>query len=377
MTAALLAAAPLYSALAAYVIFDMMLALCVTVVWLGVASECADAGSAPQPRARILRRLAMFAAIAAGILIKGPVMLAWALGGSLAAALILRSLAPLRWLTWIPGWFVALGLPGAWFWVASTRFPEYPHYAILEESLERLTSNSFHRNQGWWFVPAVLVGGALPWSLVTPWSAGRLRRAAPNVQLTARVGLGFALFAALFFTLSHSQLVTYLLPALPPLAWYAAMMWSDGNPGRIRRAGLAAVLAFTPLLAAAAIARLRTMPAPTGAPLARSIAAAGGGRVRYEDCYSPGTDFLLGQTSTIVSRDGRETTSNYQSRYRATLALRGMWKVLGRPPDHDDARFVVRLAGFSAPPPAGATELHRDRVFTAYRIEPADTTARH
>ena len=32
----------------------------------------------------------MFAAVAAGVLLKGPVMLAWALGGSLGAALLFR-----------------------------------------------------------------------------------------------------------------------------------------------------------------------------------------------------------------------------------------------------------------------------------------------
>ena len=50
----------------------------------------------------------MFGAIAIGILVKGPVMLAWTLGGSLAAALLLRDRSALRWLTWWPGWLVAL-----------------------------------------------------------------------------------------------------------------------------------------------------------------------------------------------------------------------------------------------------------------------------
>src|SRR5262249_19855930 len=60
---ALLAAAPLFAGLSAYVIFDMPLALCVTAVWLGVAREVADGASAAA-------RLAMFGAIALGILTK-------------------------------------------------------------------------------------------------------------------------------------------------------------------------------------------------------------------------------------------------------------------------------------------------------------------
>src|SRR5262249_37333966 len=101
---ALLAAAPLFAGLSAYVIFDMPLALCVPAGWLGGAREVADGATAAA-------RLAMFGAIALGILTKGPVMLAWAIGGSVAAALMLRSRSPLRWLAWWPGWIVALGPP--------------------------------------------------------------------------------------------------------------------------------------------------------------------------------------------------------------------------------------------------------------------------
>ena len=151
----------------------------------------------------------MFAAVTGGLLIKGPVMLAWAVGGSAGAALLLRSRAPLRWLTWGPGWAAVIAIAGGWFLLASLRHPEYPRYAFLEESLERMTAGSFHREQPGWFVPAVLVGGALPWSLATPWTR--------PTSAASKLALGFVLFAAVFFTLSRSKLVTYLLPALPPL----------------------------------------------------------------------------------------------------------------------------------------------------------------
>ena len=103
---ALAAAAPLFAVIGAYVIFDMPLTACVTAVWTLLAREVAHG-----PDAR--RRLLMFLAVGLGILVKGPVMLAWALGGSLGAAALLRSLEPVRWLGWWPGWLVALGLPGA------------------------------------------------------------------------------------------------------------------------------------------------------------------------------------------------------------------------------------------------------------------------
>jgi len=425
--AALLYCAPLFTVLSAYVIFDMPLTLCVTAVWLGLAAEVTEGVSGR-------RRLWMFAAVAAGVLLKGPVMLAWVLGGSLGAALLSRSRTPLRWLAWWPGWLVVLGVAGGWFALASARHPEYPRYAFLEESLERLTSGSFKREQPWWFVPVVLAAGALPWSLATPW--WRRRRApgetgsgeASLLSVESRTGLGFVLFAAVLFSLSHSKLVTSLLPALPMLAWTAAEAWSDA--GRARRAawGLTAVFAtitlvfglagFGPWLvragapfdsagtsakiiaacfayvalrsAAAALGRpdrafigillftpvalfaageplLRYADSQSGEPLARAITAiAPGGFVRYESCYSPGTDFRLGRRSALVSTLGHETTSTYQARYRATLVARGLWTPLAAAPDSDRVDVIVHPVTGGLAPPAGTMEFFRDDRFVAY-----------
>ena len=49
----------------------------------------------------------------------------------------------------------------------------------------------------------------------------RLPRVSPDLghEPVLMVGAGFVLFATVFFSLSHSKLVTYLLPALPALAY--------------------------------------------------------------------------------------------------------------------------------------------------------------
>jgi 4-amino-4-deoxy-L-arabinose transferase-like glycosyltransferase len=352
-TLALFACAPLAAVIAAYTIFDMPLTLCVTVVWLGLALELERGVSPP-------RRLAMFAAVGLGILLKGPVMLAWALGGSLAGALLLRSAAPLRWLAWAPGWLVGLGLPGAWFAAALQRHPEYLRYAFLEESFERLATRSFDRHQPWWFVPAVFVGGALPWSLATPWR----RPEGP----AARLGAGFVLFAAVFFALSQSKLVTYLLPAFPPLAWWAAECWLRS---RWPAWALAAVLAFSPLVVVGGALPLRELAHRTsGERLARAIERAGPGTVRYEDCYSPGTDFLLGRPSKVVSALGHPLTSNYAVRYRETLERRGQWPLLESAAGAPPAEFIVREARREGRAPAGYREIFRDRRFVAWHRAP-------
>lgn len=348
------AAAPLFAVLSAYVIFDMPLALCVTVVWTGLATELE---TGPDPA----RRGGMYLALALGILDKGPVMLLWALGGSLAAALLLRSRAPLRWLAWGPGWLVVALLAGGWFALALRRHPEYARYAFLEESLERLTTGTFKREQPWWFVPAVFAGGALPWSLATPW---RLPLSRPS-----RVAAGFVLFACVFFSLSHSKLVTYLLPAFPAFAWWAAECWGRRAP-RLP-VPLLAALSLAPLLLIGGSSWLGSYAkAQSGAPLAGEITRGGGGTVVYEDCYSPGSDYLLGRVSSVVSRDGRVLTSNYVIRYRDTLKARGLWRLydsLAAVPAADHRVVAARHVGDRARvfPPDSAE--FGDARFTAYR----------
>ena len=354
--ALLTAAAPLFAALSAYVIFDMPLTACVTAVWTGAALETVRGPSAS-------RRAGMFAAITAGVLLKGPVMLAWALGGSAAGALLVRSRAPLRWLAWWPGWVMVFGVAGGWFALALRRHPEYARYAFLEESLERMTSGSFKREQPVWFVPAVLAGGALPWSLGTPWRAPR--------SAAARVAAGFVLFAAVFFTLSRSKLVTYLLPAIPALAWWAAECWRE-RAGRLPKPLLAA-LALTPLVLTAGSPWLvRYARTQSGEPLAEALRAAGTATVLYDNCYSPGSDFRSGRLSEVVSEGGHVLTSNYVVRYRDSLEVRGLWRLHPSVDAAPATDAVVTPARASAEGRARWGEpFFEDGRFAAFRRRPA------
>jgi len=410
---ALLATAPLFLILSSYVIFDMPLTLCVTALWLLIVEEVERGHGS-------LRRLAMFAAVTAGVLIKGPVMLLWALGGSLGAALLLRERSPLRWLRWPWGWLLVIGIAGGWFALASVRHPEYPRYAFVEESLERMATASFHREQAFWFVPAVLVAGALPWSFATLWT-GRVSR-------MSKVGIGFVLFAILFFSLSRSKLATYLLPCFPPLALAASESWRSASmrrPWVFLLAGLYGALAFTltligtgaidlprkhsmdllyscagplawalailcvlaalgavarwsalsfaALLAFAPVTLLVAGPslvsyakARSGEPLGQAMDSAGSQlRVRFERCYSAGAEFTLGHSVDLLSDNAKETTSTYQERYGDVLRARHQWTPLSAVPVPDSAIVVVRPATAAAP--LGMETFFHDPRFTAYR----------
>jgi hypothetical protein len=92
--------------------------------------------------------------------------------------------------------------------------------------------------------------------------------------------------------------------------------------------------------------------------------------VRYEDCYSPGTDYLLACPSTVVSATGHPLTSNYAVRYRDTLRQRGQWPLVDSPTQAPAADAIVREVRHAGEPPAGAREIFRDTRFIAWRIAP-------
>ena len=79
---------------------------------------------------------------------------------------------------------------------------------------------SADREEPWWFFIAVFLVGSIPWT----WSAVRValtgwRRHAPRGQFDDRLFLWLWLvFIGLFFSLSDSKLIPYILPALPALA---------------------------------------------------------------------------------------------------------------------------------------------------------------
>jgi hypothetical protein len=245
------------------------------------------------------------------------------------------------------------------------------------------------------------------------------------------------LFAILFFSVSSSKLVTYLVPAFPMLAWIGAEAWSD--PRRQRRGAWGVAIAYGALAIVCGAASLRPgrlaflgdprlipqgliaaralavawtvvaiiaigaawkgwrnipwiaafsfMPillvlggpvlkgyasSQSGEPLARAIASHDlQGRVRFEHCYSPGTDFVLGRRSQLVSREGFETTSNYQARYRASLERRGEWTPLETVSPLDSTMAVVRSSREAETPAHPGQELYRDGRFTAYVETPS------
>jgi 4-amino-4-deoxy-L-arabinose transferase-like glycosyltransferase len=160
-----------------------------------------------------------------GTITKGPVAIivpvlilaAWAL----ATGLPLRSYFSLR--AW--PWALVTGLP--WLVAVTLRRPDFPYYAVVHESLERVATTGHGRAQPFWFFVPILFGGSFPW--IVPATAGfaeAIRRRAARRVVASRaplLAIAWALMPLVFFSFSQSKLPGYYLPALPGVALGAGL----------------------------------------------------------------------------------------------------------------------------------------------------------
>ena len=249
------AACPLTLVLAREVIFDMTLTFLVTVAM--VAFWLVEESGFRKPWFDAL----MFAAMGLAVITKGFVGILI----PLIAVLIYQTARghAREWLRLRWGWgllvLLATALP--WFIAVSVRNPDFPRYAFWNESLKRFTTTTAHRGGGIFYYIPVFLGGFFPWSLfllLAGWN--RLRRWR---ELKQEVGqpvlflLNWAAWVFLFFTLSHSKLPTYFLPAIVPLSVLMGLVWQEvgkevpSRPPDWLTAGFALLLAMGVLVAAA------------------------------------------------------------------------------------------------------------------------------
>jgi 4-amino-4-deoxy-L-arabinose transferase-like glycosyltransferase len=213
-TAAMLASMPLFVLLSQLLTLDMSLTAYMT---LALAAFLA-AQSAP-PRAELGWMVAAWAATALGVLTKGIVAAAIPAAVLALYSVIARDFSPWRRLHAAAGGalFLAIALP--WYALAAHRDGDFLRFFFIHEHLQRYLTPSADREQPWWFFVPVFLLGSLPWTvpavraLATGWRRATGGRFDPALFLRLWV-----LFVLVFFSLSDSKLIPYILPAWPALA---------------------------------------------------------------------------------------------------------------------------------------------------------------
>jgi len=161
-----------------------------------------------------------WAAMALAVLSKGLVGLI--LPG---AVLVLYTLIARDWALWkrlylVSGLVIFFAIVTPWFVLVQQRNPEFFNFFFIVQQFRRyLTPEQNRPGAFYYFVPVLLVG-FLPWLSVAAQSirhALRMPRQ-PNGFSPMLVLLIWSAFIFLFFSASHSKLISYVLPVAPALA---------------------------------------------------------------------------------------------------------------------------------------------------------------
>jgi 4-amino-4-deoxy-L-arabinose transferase-like glycosyltransferase len=372
------AATPLTLAFSRTVIFDSTLTFFVTLSLLAFFyafdAHAGDEASGPAKEKYGWWIATAWAAMALGVLTKGPIALAIPLMVAVPYAVWRRqytafvdSVALLL--------FLALVLP--WVLAMSREVPGFLDYALVTETFKRLTTDELQRSGPIWYFFPILFFGTLPWSLVI---VGGWKRGVSVRDDAGRVDRRVVFFALwiivplLFFTLSRSKRPQYVLPLIPAMGALVAYLWTRlpdrASGGRVAAAGLVGaglVVLASPLIVPALVSVDRAIQGalPVAAIVLGGVAVVGGAVAWYvksqaltmlalclpvaaiavptaglmdaigrdrsaaslaagmESAMTPATEvvvrgtyplslpFYLRRTLTIATNDGTELTSNY------------------------------------------------------------------
>ncbi|MGB8010990.1 MAG: glycosyltransferase family 39 protein [Terriglobales bacterium] len=198
---------------------DMPLAACFSIALLG--------WYAWYETQRHIYLAVFYVFLALGTLAKGPVAPALAAVIVFLFVAIKRDWRAIPRTLWIPGIALYLAVMLPWYIAVQLRNPEFFRFFILEHNLARFSSDVYHHHQPFWFYLPVFLLATMPWTLVLIlsvtervrliWSEGKEAFSSPEDSWPLFL-LIWMLVPILFFSVSHSKLPGYILPAVPAAA---------------------------------------------------------------------------------------------------------------------------------------------------------------
>jgi 4-amino-4-deoxy-L-arabinose transferase-like glycosyltransferase len=199
--------------------------------------------------------IALGAALALGVLSKGPVILVHLMPAALLLPLWADRDWPVTWRSALTGSGIAfltgLVLVGIWLLDAIIMGgPEYREAVLWTQSAGRM-ANSFAHARPWWFFLSVLPLLLFPWVFVPAlWRAGLSR--APWSETGMKLALVWAGGAFLFFSVISGKQLHYLVPELAAVALVIGRLTRDLGAFRLVWAALPLLLFAVVAVVAAA-----------------------------------------------------------------------------------------------------------------------------
>lgn len=161
-----------------------------------------------------------WAAIAFGVLTKGPVAIALPLLVMIPYAIWRKSFRLLWSLAGIAA-FALIITP--WLWAMQLAIPGFLQYALVTETAARLATKELQRTgPPWYFIP-YLIAGALPWSIAAASNWKREWKSDRRVIFL----LLWIVIPFIFFSISQSKRPQYIVPLMPAIALLTAHAWRE------------------------------------------------------------------------------------------------------------------------------------------------------
>jgi len=275
MAAAVQAGSLLYIGLARLAVLDMSLSFSLQ---LAMTALVLLVHRSPPEKGRWHAPLLLGLGLALAMLSKGLVgiLIPCAVGG-IYLSLYRDWGLPLRAQPW---WsLLALALIAApWFLLVSVRNPEFAHFFFIHEHFERFLTRVHQRYEPDWFFVPVLLLGFLPWTGLLPRTFRDAWRASRNGDAASAMLLIWAVFIFVFFSVSQSKLIPYIVPLFPAMALLTGRTLSQLSAARlaaqISSVGIGAVLLTAVILLLWKLPATAALVASSGAPVVLGLAAA-------------------------------------------------------------------------------------------------------
>lgn len=129
--------------------------------------------------------------------------------------------AMLRYILFMPGIALFFLIVVPWFWAVCRANPDFFDFFFIHEQFLRYATKIHDRYEPAWFFIPIIIAALTPWIGLMPdivrTCMGRNGKKFLNDDFATFLALWFAV-PFLFFSLSSSKLIPYILPCLPPLS---------------------------------------------------------------------------------------------------------------------------------------------------------------
>src|SRR3989339_671782 len=219
-----LMASPLFFLISRFCITDMLLTFFVCsslylffIEYMESNNRC-EGGFETRP----YRRLFLYFLLGMVFLVKGPVGILLFILITLCFLLWIRDLRYIRRLWYLPGFLLFLGIICAWgipFWLSLGT--KQISSLLSQEMSGRFVSGYAHPEPFYYYLPVFIIG-FFPWSLFVFITFIHAIKQRKNMPATEKKQVYFfcswLILTLVFFSMSHSKLMTYILPLSPSVA---------------------------------------------------------------------------------------------------------------------------------------------------------------